>query len=106
MNGSGTARSQEEWLPTTFRFCGARDGPRHWGTQMGLCAREGMNFAFTSHGKRLSGMGMAPNSNNFRTMSKEVDHICVVPDDELENDFKDAWADVGTKKSLAALKER
>ena len=32
--------------------------------------------------------------------------MCNISDDELDNDLKDAWTDVGTKKSLGAPKEQ
>ena len=56
-----------------------------------------MNFAFTSEGKRSFWYGHGPKQQQYPYYVKEMDHMCVISDDDLENDSKDAWADVGTK---------
>ena len=81
MKGSGTARKQKDWFPTTFRFGGARKGPRGVCKDGTLCVR-----------RHFSGMGTVA-SSSIRTMSTESDLICVsFQTDALENDFKDARA--------------
>ena len=94
----GTARTQEDWFPTTFSlFFKVHVKAQDTGVQNG-------KFAFPSNRKRFSGVGMVANSNSIRTMSEEMDHICVLY--QTKNDCKDAWADAGMKKSFAAPTEK
>ena len=105
--GSGTARSQKEWFPTTFRFDGAPEGPRHGCAKMGRCAQEYMKFALTPDRKGFFLIWAWPQAATVSVLyiRRDEPHVCVISDDELDNELKDAWTDVGTEKSLAAPKE-
>ena len=89
MKGSGTARSQEEWLPTTFCFCGAREGPRHGCTTDGaLCLRRHeICFHIRQEASFRYGYGRK-HQQVFVLCQRDGPEMCAISDDALKNDSK------------------
>ena len=60
-----------------------------------------------SHLSHFLDMGMAAKQQKYPYYVRgDEPHMCNISDDELDNDLKDAWTDVGTTKSFAAPNER